>query len=45
MYFSIQKCRKHDDNVIFIDASNEFEKGKNQNHLSDEHVEKSLRHI
>ncbi|MDX6047603.1 MULTISPECIES: type I restriction-modification system subunit M [Bacillus] len=35
-----KKCRKHDDNVIFIDASNEFEKGKNQNHLSDDHVEK-----
>lgn len=35
-----KKCRKHDENVIFIDASNEFEKGKNQNHLSDEHVEK-----
>jgi type I restriction enzyme M protein len=33
-----KKCRKHDDNVIFIDASNEFEKGKNQNILSDEHV-------
>ncbi len=36
----LKKCRKHDDNVIFIDASNEFEKGKNQNHLADEHVEK-----
>ncbi|KAA0757988.1 type I restriction-modification system subunit M [Bacillus sp. BF2-3] len=35
-----KKCRKHDDNVIFIDASNEFEKGKNQNHLSDDHVDK-----
>ena len=35
-----KKCRKHDDNVIFIDASNEFEKGKNQNHLSDDNVEK-----
>ncbi|PFZ52790.1 type I restriction-modification system subunit M [Bacillus wiedmannii] len=35
-----KKCRKHDDNVIFIDASNEFEKGKNQNHLSNEHVDK-----
>lgn len=35
-----KKCRKYDDNVIFIDASNEFEKGKNQNHLSDEHVER-----
>ncbi|RPK03103.1 type I restriction-modification system subunit M [Priestia endophytica] len=35
-----KKCRKHDDNVIFIDASNEFEKGKNKNHLADEHVDK-----
>ncbi|MGQ4706349.1 type I restriction-modification system subunit M [Bacillus thuringiensis] len=35
-----KKCRKHDDNVILIDASNEFEKGKNQNHLSDGHVDK-----
>lgn len=35
-----KKCRKHDENVIFIDASNESEKGKNQNHLSDDHVEK-----
>ncbi|OZI11279.1 type I restriction-modification system subunit M [Bacillaceae bacterium SAS-127] len=35
-----KKCRKHDENIIFIDASNEFEKGKNQNLLSDEHVEK-----
>ncbi|MBD8038724.1 type I restriction-modification system subunit M [Solibacillus sp. A46] len=35
-----KKCRKHDDNVIFIDASNEFEKGKNQNILTDENVEK-----
>jgi type I restriction enzyme M protein len=37
-----KKCRKSDDNVIFIDASSEFEKGKNQNHLSDEHVEKII---
>ncbi|MDZ5608384.1 type I restriction-modification system subunit M [Bacillus pseudomycoides] len=35
-----KKCRKHDDNVVFIDASSEFEKGKNQNHLTDENVEK-----
>ncbi len=35
-----KKCRKHDDNVVFIDASNEFEKGKNQNHLTDGNVEK-----
>jgi type I restriction enzyme M protein len=37
-----KKCRKHDDNVLFIDASNEFEKGKNQNLLPDEHVEKII---
>lgn len=37
-----KKCRKHDDNVLFIDGSSEFEKGKNQNHLSDEHVEKII---
>ncbi|MDQ1005429.1 type I restriction enzyme M protein [Neobacillus niacini] len=35
-----KKCRKDDDKVLFIDASNEFEKGKNQNLLSDEHVKK-----
>lgn len=35
-----KKCRKYDDNVVFIDASSEFEKGKNQNHLTDENVEK-----
>ncbi|WP_203248255.1 type I restriction-modification system subunit M [Sporosarcina beigongshangi] len=35
-----KKCREADDNVIFIDASSEFEKGKNQNILTDENVEK-----
>ncbi len=35
-----KKCRKHEDNIVFIDASNEFEKGKNQNRLTDENVEK-----
>ena len=35
-----KKCREADDNVIFIDASNEFEKGRNQNILTDENVEK-----
>jgi len=35
-----KKCRQEDDSVLFIDASNEFEKGKNQNHLTDEHLEK-----
>lgn len=35
-----KKCRETDDNVLFIDASSEFEKGKNQNILTDENVEK-----
>ena len=34
-----KKCREEDDNVLFIDASQSFEKGKNQNHLADEDVE------
>lgn len=34
-----KKCREADQEVLFIDASNEFEKGKNQNHLTDEQVE------
>ena len=34
-----KKCRESDDNVLFIDASQSFEKGKNQNHLADEDVE------
>ena len=29
-----------DIDILFIDASNEFEKGKNQNNLTDENVEK-----
>ncbi|PCF84710.1 type I restriction-modification system subunit M [Staphylococcus delphini] len=37
-----KKCRKADEDVLFIDASNAFEKGKNQNHLTDEHVEKIM---
>lgn len=35
-----KKCRKEDGNVLFIDASNEFEKGKAQNNLTDENVER-----
>lgn len=37
-----KKCRENDDSILFIDASNEFEKAKNQNHLSDENVEKII---
>lgn len=35
-----KKCRESEENVLFIDASQSFEKGKNQNHLSDEDVNK-----
>ncbi len=35
-----KKCRKSDEDILFIDASNEFEKGKNQNRLTDENLEK-----
>lgn len=38
MVFS--KCRKEDQDILFIDASKEFEKGKNQNRLTDEHIDK-----
>ena len=33
-----KKTRQHTDNVLFIDASNHFEKGKAQNHLREEDV-------
>ena len=35
-----KKCREQDDNILFIDASREFEKVKTQNYLTDEHVQK-----
>ena len=35
-----KKNRDNNENILFIDASNEFEKGKNQNNLTDEQVEK-----
>lgn len=35
-----KKCRKDDDDILFIDASKEFQKGKNQNHLTDENIQK-----
>jgi len=34
-----KKCREQDDDIIFIDASKEFEKVKTQNMLNDEHIE------
>lgn len=35
-----KKCRMKDDDILFIDASKEFEKVKNQNILSDKNIEK-----
>lgn len=35
-----KKNRTHSENILFIDASNHFEKGKAQNHLRDEDVER-----
>jgi len=37
-----KKIREHGDNVLFIDASQHFEKGKNQNRLRDEDVDKII---
>jgi type I restriction enzyme M protein len=37
-----KKCREDSEHVLFIDASNEFEKIKNQNYLTDENVEKII---
>ena len=37
----LKKNRKHDD-ILFIDASNDFEKGKNQNNLSEENITKII---
>ena len=38
----LKKCRNHDDDILFIDASNDFEKIKNQNKLRPEDIEKIL---
>jgi type I restriction enzyme M protein len=35
-----KKCRTADEDILFIDASKEFEKGKNQNKIKDENIEK-----
>jgi len=37
----LKKCKKSDD-VLFINAVEYFEKGKRQNYLSDEHIEKII---
>ena len=35
-----KKCRRDDEDILFIDASKEFEKGKNQNKLTNENIAK-----
>lgn len=35
-----KKCREDSNNILFIDASNEFEKAKTQSHLTEESVDK-----
>lgn len=37
-----KKCRENIDDVLFIDASNEFEKAKNQNYLTEANVQKII---
>jgi type I restriction enzyme M protein len=37
-----KKCREDSENVLFIDASNSFEKAKNQNYLRDEDIDKII---
>ncbi len=38
----LKKCRKHDD-ILFINASEEFEKDRRQNVLTDVHIEKTVK--
>lgn len=38
----LKKCRVHDSDILFIDASRDFEKQGNQNALTDENVEKII---
>jgi type I restriction enzyme M protein len=35
-----KKCRRDDEDILFIDASREFDKGKNQNRLTSENIQK-----
>ena len=38
----LSKCRINDDNILFIDASKEFEKDGNKNKLTEEHIHKII---
>lgn len=37
-----KKCRENPDDILFIDASNDYEKVKTQNVLRDEHIDKII---
>ncbi len=37
-----KKCREDSENILFIDASKDFEKVKNQNHLRDKDIDKII---
>jgi type I restriction enzyme M protein len=39
-----KKCRENPDDVLFIDASNDFEKVKTQNIIREEHISKIITH-
>jgi type I restriction enzyme M protein len=39
-----KKCRENPDDILFIDASNDFEKVKTQNILRNEHIDKIIAH-
>lgn len=38
----LSKCRVHSDDILFIDASNDFEKVGNQNQLTQENIDKII---
>ncbi|KAB8155442.1 type I restriction-modification system subunit M [Kordia sp. TARA_039_SRF] len=39
----LSKCRVHSENILFIDASNEFEKDGNKNKLQEAHIDKIVK--
>ena len=45
LVFKGREARKDNKDVLFIDASNDFEKGKNQNKLSQENIDKIINAI
>jgi type I restriction enzyme M protein len=39
----LKKCKETPENILFIDASNDFEKVKNQNELTEDHIDKIIK--